>query len=105
MDGKQMDLFSQKQPECLVIPFPCHLRHGKIRQAARSLSGAISEKQASSRVDRSVIALEENLRKVGISKDVIDREVRRFLIAVRYECDQIDSRWLPRLGKSKDQAR
>lgn len=98
MNNDDLPLFRAMQnsePKFQVIPFPCHLRHGKIRQAARSLSNAASEKDAGFRLQRSIVSLENNLKKVGISQDVIEQEVQSFLIAVNDECAQIGSHWFP----------
>jgi vacuolar-type H+-ATPase subunit H len=84
-----LPLFTRKQPECRLIPFPMVNRMGRIRDTASKMLDKPTEKSAEHYrrlVDEAVTA---QLEKIGLSEKEIQTEREAFWKAVDLEISRL----------------
>lgn len=92
-----LPLFQWKPETCQVIPFPGSSRLGKARKLASLLVSARSAREANHRFNQQINSMCNQMERVGIPADEVERQLNSFLRILHAECQRMDSRWRPTL--------
>ncbi|NSZ73010.1 DUF6074 family protein [Agrobacterium tumefaciens] len=84
-DADKLTLFTWKQPECRLIPFPMVNRIGRIRDTAAKMLDKPTEKSAEHYRRQVDEAITGQLTKIGLSGEAIEIERAAFWRAVGAE--------------------
>lgn len=95
-DADTLPLFTWKQPDCTLIPFPMVNRIGRIRDTAAKMLDKPTEKSAEHYRRQVDEAITGQLSKIGVSVDELEAERAAFWKAVAAEMMRQEYGWQQR---------
>ena len=84
-----LPLFSWAQRSAAITPFPHSRRIGKVRQVAETLLERKTERTRENYRKKTLSRLRSKMRKLGLSEQVIETEIKKFESALIAELNRL----------------